>query len=395
MNKYKSIINPTPIVTGITALIISFMLVVFNVGNAYAFFWGDDTDYTPVEKAFEGYEPIQMFSYKTNRFCDGDIDIETDDTFDRKMRSSSSHGQVGYHRFAPTILGAVSAHMRAEFDPKQYSKNQEEFTDWVEYMVRMADKRIMTDNQWSGGGSPAYGQTVVLYSLAVFVNYMDVKNLWRMDQRESIVKWGDELYSNSHYNHHSNGDRTQGHRWPDTVARASASYALWAVATKNIKQFKDSYRDFKSLQKKIKANGAINQFFEGNYSGKLKKNTWDLYLETKTAGDMVVSAYMNELVGMPSFEVENKKGGSVKKFIKWIDEAHFGPTNKLSHKGWQDDRHIENRRSDSTSWVSVYRLMDKSDSLPLVKNHLEITQYFGYSHAKVLTYSRCLTNELN
>ena len=392
----KPIINPTPIVTGITALIISFMMVVFNAGNAYAFFWNDNTDYTPVEKAFSQQEPIQFFSYTPNNFCDGGwIDEESDDTFSKKMHSSKSHGRVAYHSFAPTILSSVAGHMRYEMEPVKWASNEEQFSNWVEWMVRMANKRIMTDNQWSGGGSPAYGQTVILYNLAVFVNYMDVKNLWRMDQRESIVKWGDELYENSHYSHHSNGSRQQSHRWPDTVARASASYALWAVATKNIKQFKDSYRDFKSLQKKIKANGAINQFFEGPYSGKLKKNTWDLYLETKTAGDMVVAAYVNELVGMPSFEVENKKGGSVKKFIKWIDEAHFGPNNKLDHKGWQDDRHIDNRRTDGTSWMSVYRLMDKSDSLVLADHHLERSTYGGYSWAKTLTYSRCLTNELN
>ena len=45
------------------------------------------------------------------------------------------------------------------------------------------------------------------------------------------------------------------------------------------------------MQKKIKANGAINQFFEGPYSGKLKKNTWDLYLESKTALDEASKTY--------------------------------------------------------------------------------------------------------
>jgi hypothetical protein len=384
----RPIIKATPIVSGISALIISFLLVVFNVGNAYAFFW-DTTDYSAVEKAFKSNKPIQFFEYKNNKFCetwDG-IDVPNPDKYTKKMMSSKRHSAVAYHYFAPTILSSVAAHMEG--------KSDKEFADWVDFMVTVANKRIMTDNYWTGGNSPAYGQTIMLYNIAVFLNYMDVKGLWKEGQREAVVGWGDELYENSHYDHHSNG-RLQSHRWSDTVSRAAASYALWAVATKNLSQFKDSYRDFMSLQKKIKVNGAMNQFFEGHLSGKIRKDSsWDLYLETKMSGDMVVASYMYELVDMPAFAVENKKGGSVKKLVKWVSDAHIGPNHKLAHKGWQDDRHIDNRRADTTTWMTVYRLMDKSDSIPLAKHHLRVSENFGYSQAKTITYSRCLANELN
>ena len=361
-------------------------MLAFNVSNANAFFW-DNTDYSAVEKAFKSDEPIQFFEYKNNKFCNGDISHINTEKYTRKMNSSKNHSAVAYHYFAPTILNAVAAHMEGRSDAQ--------FFHWVDDFVTVANKRIMTDNFWTGGNSPAYGQTIMLYNIAVFVNYMDVKGLWKKGQREAVVGWGDELYEKSHYDHHSNGNRKQSDRWSDTVSRAAASYALWSVATKNLSQFKDSYRDFMSLQKRIKANGAMNQFFEGHLSNKIKADSsWDLYLETKMSGDMVVASYMYELVGMPAFDVENKKGGSVKKLIKWVSDAHIGPNNKLYHKGYQDDRHIDNLRADTTTWMTLYRMMDTSDSIPLAKHHLRVSK-MGYGNAKTLTYIRCLANELN
>ena len=50
-----------------SVLIISLLLLAFNVSNANAFFW-DNTDYSAVEKAFKSDKPIQFFEYKNNNF---------------------------------------------------------------------------------------------------------------------------------------------------------------------------------------------------------------------------------------------------------------------------------------------------------------------------------------
>ena len=96
---------------------------------------------------------------------------------------------------------------------------------------------------------------MILINLSILMDFMDNKNLWKDEQREKIVKWGNILYKKSHYGHSSNGGRKQSDRWPDTVSKAAAAYMLWGYVNKDLKIFKDGFRDLMKEYNKIPADG--------------------------------------------------------------------------------------------------------------------------------------------
>ena len=369
------------------------LLAVLTVCNSAHPSLFDRTDYSTVENIFSKSEPIRLLSFVPNAMCLGKIETKL-----YSKRNDSTPHSVGrpYVGLLQSLGRAIAWDMRGRFEKKEAFRAK--FEGYVEYLVTAAQDKYFTKNKWiKNGASPAYAQTMILINLSFFVNYMDLNDLWKKDQREEVIAWGREIYERSHYDHYSNGKKPES-RWPDTVSKAAAAYMLWGVATKDIKIFKDGYRDFLSLHKKIQSDGAFKQHIMGPYAGVLDDSK-DLYLEAKTIGDIVLAAYAGELVGMNSFSIENDKGGNVQKLVSWLDQISYGKNNLRQHKGSQDIRHLSNQRGDSLSWMSIYRLMDKKDNLELVNAHLEFSLIpgagYGYDNSKMLTCSRCLANEVS
>ena len=126
------------------------------------------------------------------------------------------------------------------------------------------------------------------------------------------------------------------------------------------------------------------------YKRQIQKS-WDLFLENKTLGDLVIASYVGELVGMETFNKTNKKGGNIKKAIDYLGKISTDPE---TLKG-QDEKHLKNLTADGNSWMTIYRKLDPDDKNPLVDLHLKTSEEKGYGFSQILNYSRCIGNEIN
>ncbi|NRA14543.1 MAG: hypothetical protein HRU04_03480 [Oceanospirillaceae bacterium] len=381
-------------------IIAPLVLSVFFSTSSFAFWNTDNTDYSLVEDMFTASKsgnisPSPLFKYEGNKFCKGGQLYTTKYT---KLNATpkggdhtSGNGKLKSSFFAVGFNHAIATYLEAEYDESKAYQKDDFLNEYVPYLVNAAKERYFTVNRWvKGGSSVAYAQTMVLINLSIFMDFMDHRGLWKAGQREEIVKWGDVLYKHSHYSHHANGGRKQRHRWPDTVSKAAAAYMLWGYVTHDIKIFKDGYKDLLQEYKKIPEDGKYHQHYKGPLAGVIMDN-WDLFLENKTLGDLVIASYVGELVGLPTFDKPNKKGGTIKKAIEYLGEVSSNPATLRG----QDERHLHNMRIDGNSWMTVYRLMDTSDTNPLVDLHLISSEKKGYGYQQILNYSRCLANEVN
>ena len=367
-----------------------FNLFIFSVSfSANAFFGVDKNNYSSVEKAFKT-GTLPLFQYKGNRFCKGGVLYMIPYSKINEAKKSHTSGKLKSWFFALSFGHAISSFLEGEFYPDLAYKKEDFINKYIPYLVKAAENRYFTVNKWvKGGSSVAYAQTMILINLSILMDFMDNKNLWKNGQRKKIVKWGDILYERSHYSHFTNGGKKQSNRWPDTVSKAAAAYMLWGYVNKDLKIFKDGYKDLMQEYEKIPADGKYHQHFKGPYAGVIQ-DSWDLFIENKTLGDLVIASYVGELVGMKTFTKPNNKGGNIKKAIDYVGQISSSP-NEL--KG-QDERHLSNMRADGNSWMTVYRKMDKTDSNPLVSLHLKSSEQKGYGFSQILNFSRCIDNEL-
>ena len=367
-----------------------FNLFIFSVSfSANAFFGLDKNNYSSVEKAFKT-GTLPLFQYKGNRFCKGGVLYMIPYSKINEAKKSHTSGKLKSWFFALSFGHAISSFLEGEFYPDLAYKKEDFINKYIPYLVKAAENRYFTVNKWlKGGSSVAYAQTMILINLSILMDFMDNKNLWKNGQRKKIVKWGDILYERSHYSHFTNGGKKQSNRWPDTVSKAAAAYMLWGYVNKDLKIFKDGYRDLMQEYEKIPADGKYHQHFKGPYAGVIQ-DSWDLFIENKTLGDLVIASYVGELVGMKTFTKPNNKGGNIKKAIDYLGQI----SSNLNELKGQDERHLNNMRADGNSWMTVYRKMDKTDSNPLVSLHLKSSEQKGYGFSQILNFSRCIDNEL-
>ena len=365
-------------------------LFIFSVSfSANAFFGLDKNNYSSVEKAFKT-GTLPLFQYKGNRFCKGGVLYMIPYSKINEAKKSHTSGKLKSWFFALSFGHAISSFLEGEFYPDLAYKKEDFINKYIPYLVKAAENRYFTVNKWvKGGSSVAYAQTMILINLSILMDFMDNKNLWKNGQRKKIVKWGDILYERSHYSHFTNGGKKQSNRWPDTVSKAAAAYMLWGYVNKDLKIFKDGYRDLMQEYEKIPADGKYHQHFKGPYAGVIQ-DSWDLFIENKTLGDLVIASYVGELVGMKTFTKPNNKGGNIKKAINYLGQI----SSNLNELKGQDERHLNNMRADGNSWMTVYRKMDKTDSNPLVSLHLKSSEQKGYGFSQILNFSRCIDNEL-
>ena len=365
-------------------------LFIFSVSfSANAFFGLDKNNYSSVEKAFKT-GTLPLFQYKGNRFCKGGVLYMIPYSKINEAKKSHTSGKLKSWFFALSFGHAISSFLEGEFYPDLAYKKEDFINKYIPYLVKAAENRYFTVNKWlKGGSSVAYAQTMILINLSILMDFMDNKNLWKNGQRKKIVKWGDILYERSHYSHFTNGGKKQSNRWPDTVSKAAAAYMLWGYVNKDLKIFKDGYRDLMQEYEKIPADGKYHQHFKGPYAGVIQ-DSWDLFIENKTLGDLVIASYVGELVGMKTFTKPNNKGGNIKKAIDYLGQI----SSNLNELKGQDERHLNNMRADGNSWMTVYRKMDKTDSNPLVSLHLKSSEQKGYGFSQILNFSRCIDNEL-
>ena len=367
-----------------------FNLFIFSVSfSANAFFGVDKNNYSSVEKAFKT-GTLPLFQYKGNKFCKGGVLYMIPYSKINEAKKSHTSGKLKSWFFALSFGHAISSFLEGEFYPDLAYKKEDFINKYIPYLVKAAENRYFTVNKWvKGGSSVAYAQTMILINLSILMDFMDNKNLWKNGQRKKIVKWGDILYERSHYSHFTNGGKKQSNRWPDTVSKAAAAYMLWGYVNKDLKIFKDGYRDLMQEYEKIPADGKYHQHFKGPYAGVIQ-DSWDLFIENKTLGDLVIASYVGELVGMKTFTKPNNKGGNIKKAIDYLGQI----SSNLNELKGQDERHLNNMRADGNSWMTVYRKMDKTDSNPLVSLHLKSSEQKGYGFSQILNFSRCIDNEL-
>jgi len=367
-----------------------FNLFIFSVSfNANAFFGVEKNNYSSVEKAFKT-GTLPLFQYKGNRFCKGGVLYMIPYSKINEAKKSHTSGKLKSWFFALSFGHAISSFLEGEFYPDLAYKKEDFINKYIPYLVKAAENRYFTVNKWlKGGSSVAYAQTMILINLSILMDFMDNKNLWKNGQRKKIVKWGDILYERSHYSHFTNGGKKQSNRWPDTVSKAAAAYMLWGYVNKDLKIFKDGYRDLMQEYEKIPADGKYHQHFKGPYAGVIQ-DSWDLFIENKTLGDLVIASYVGELIGMKTFTKPNNKGGNIKKAIDYLGQI----SSNLNELKGQDERHLNNMRADGNSWMTVYRKMDKTDSNPLVSLHLKSSEQKGYGFSQILNFSRCIDNEL-
>ena len=368
-----------------------FMVIISTSVNANNFFGLDKNNYTSVEKIFNSETP-PLFEYKYNKFCKGSsiYTIKYDKYNTAGGDHTSGKGRMKSWFFSKSFGHAISAYLEGESASDLAYKKDKVVDKFIPYLVEAAEDNYFTVNKWKKNApSAGYAQTLILINLSVFMDFADHKGLWKTGQRDKIVKWGNIIYKHSHYGHHANGGRKQIHRWPDTVSKAAAAYMLWGYVNKDLKIFKDGYRDLMQEYKKIPADGKYHQHIFGPIAGGIQKS-WDLFLENKTLGDLVIASYVGEIVGMQTFTKPNKKGGSIKKAIEYLGQMSTDP-NVL--KG-QDERHLHNIRADGNSWMTVYRLLDDTDTNPLVDLHLKSSEKRGYGFQQTFNYSRCIANEL-
>ena len=365
-------------------------LFIFSVSfSANAFFGLDKNNYSSVEKAFKT-GTLPLFQYKGNRFCKGGVLYMIPYSKINEAKKSHTSGKLKSWFFALSFGHAISSFLEGEFYPDLAYKKEDFINKYIPYLVKAAENRYFTVNKWvKGGSSVAYAQTMILINLSILMDFMDNKNLWKNGQRKKIVKWGDILYERSHYSHFTNGGKKQSNRWPDTVSKAAAAYMLWGYVNKDLKIFKDGYRDLMQEYEKIPADGKYHQHFKGPYAGVIQ-DSWDLFIENKTLGDLVIASYVGELVGMKTFTKPNNKGGNIKKAINYLGQI----SSNLNELKGQDERHLNNMRADGNSWMTVYRKMDTTDSNPLVSLHLKSSEQKGYGFSQILNFSRCIDNEL-
>ena len=365
-------------------------LFIFSVSfSANAFFGVDKNNYSSVEKAFKT-GTLPLFQYKGNKFCKGGVLYMIPYSKINEAKKSHTSGKLKSWFFALSFGHAISSFLEGEFYPDLAYKKEDFINKYIPYLVKAAENRYFTVNKWvKGGSSVAYAQTMILINLSILMDFMDNKNLWKNGQRKKIVKWGDILYERSHYSHFTNGGKKQSNRWPDTVSKAAAAYMLWGYVNKDLKIFKDGYRDLMQEYEKIPADGKYHQHFKGPYAGVIQ-DSWDLFIENKTLGDLVIASYVGELVGMKTFTKPNNKGGNIKKAIDYLGQI----SSNLNELKGQDERHLNNMRADGNSWMTVYRKMDKTDSNPLVSLHLKSSEQKGYGFSQILNFSRCIDNEL-
>ena len=367
-----------------------FNLFIFSVSfSANAFFGVDKNNYSSVEKTFKT-GTLPLFQYKGNRFCKGGVLYMIPYSKINEAKKSHTSGKLKSWFFALSFGHAISSFLEGEFYPDLAYKKEDFINKYIPYLVKAAENRYFTVNKWlKGGSSVAYAQTMILINLSILMDFMDNKNLWKNGQRKKIVKWGDILYERSHYSHFTNGGKKQSNRWPDTVSKAAAAYMLWGYVNKDLKIFKDGYKDLMQEYEKIPADGKYHQHFKGPYAGVIQ-DSWDLFIENKTLGDLVIASYVGELVGMKTFTKPNNKGGNIKKAINYLGQI----SSNLNELKGQDERHLNNMRADGNSWMTVYRKMDKTDSNPLVSLHLKSSEQKGYGFSQILNFSRCIDNEL-
>ena len=325
-------------------------LFIFSVSfSANAFFGLDKNNYSSVEKAFKT-GTLPLFQYKGNRFCKGGVLYMIPYSKINGAKKSHTSGKLKSWFFALSFGHAISSFLEGEFYPDLAYKKEDFINKYIPYLVKAAENRYFTVNKWvKSGSSVAYAQTMILINLSILMDFMDNKNLWKNGQRKKIVKWGDILYERSHYSHFTNGGKKQSNRWPDTVSKAAAAYMLWGYVNKDLKIFKDGYRDLMQEYEKIPADGKYHQHFKGPYAGVIQ-DSWDLFIENKTLGDLVIASYVGELVGMKTFTKPNNKGGNIKKAIDYLGQI----SSNLNELKGQDERHLNNMRADGNSYGYRY-----------------------------------------
>lgn len=391
-NKITCFVNfkSSQMLINVSKFVLFLNLFIFSVSfSANAFFGLDKNNYSSVEKAFKT-GTLPLFQYKGNRFCKGGVLYMIPYSKINEAKKSHTSGKLKSWFFALSFGHAISSFLEGEFYPDLAYKKEDFINKYIPYLVKAAENRYFTVNKWvKSGSSVAYAQTMILINLSILMDFMDNKNLWKNGQRKKIVKWGDILYERSHYSHFTNGGKKQSNRWPDTVSKAAAAYMLWGYVNKDLKIFKDGYRDLMQEYEKIPADGKYHQHFKGPYAGVIQ-DSWDLFIENKTLGDLVIASYVGELVGMKTFTKPNNKGGNIKKAIDYLGQI----SSNLNELKGQDERHLNNMRADGNSWMTVYRKMDKTDSNPLVSLHLKSSEQKGYGFSQILNFSRCIDNEL-
>lgn len=373
----------------IKSLFIFLSIITISIkSNANNFFGVDKNDYTKVEKAFKNETP-PLFNYKGNKFCKNGILYLISYSKINGSKANHTSGKLKSWFFSLSFGHAIASYLEGEINSELAYKKEDFINKYIPYLTKAAEEKYFTVNKWTkGGSSVAYAQYLILINLSVLMDFMDNRNLWKTGQRDKIVNWGNILYERSHYSHHLNGGRKQINRWPDTVSKAAAAYMLWGYVNKDLKKFKDGYRDLMQEYNKIPADGKYHQHFKGPYAGVIQ-NSWDLFLENKTLGDLVIASYVGELLGMQTFIKPNKKGGTIKKAITYLGKIS---SNSKELNG-QDEKHLNNMRADGNSWMTVYRKLDKTDINPLVSLHLKSSEKKGYGFSQILNFSRCIDNE--
>ncbi|MDC0227020.1 hypothetical protein OAK51_00840 [Alphaproteobacteria bacterium] len=375
-----------------TKIIACLIASIFFGSNAFGFFSNrDKTDYSIAENMFATNSTQPLFENKYNKFCKGSTVFRI--KYDKYNTSGGGHsgskGRMKAHFFAKSFGHAISSYLEGEGTGKQL-KMDEVTEDFIPYLVEAAEKKYFTINGWNkNGSSPAYAQYLILINMSIFLDFADTKGLWKPGQRDAIMKWGTILYDRSHYSHWHNDGRKDSHRWPDTVSKAAAAYMLWGYVNKDIEVFKDGYRDFLKEYNKIPANGQYHQHYKGKYAGVIQYS-WDLFLENKTIGDLVIASWIGDRVGLNTWTKPNEKGGTMKVLLDYWGKVSTSPANLVG----QDERHLNNMHSDGNAWVTLLRILD-GNSNPLVAKHLKTSDTKGYGFSQILTYIRCIANEVN
>ena len=187
----------------------------------------------------------------------------------------------------------------------------------------LAQSDAFVELNWDGSGSsPAHWQLVLLRNIAMAVNLIDFQQGWGEGQRAVVVGWGNRVYDNTHY---CRWGRSGSDRWPDTYAAAASAYIYWGVATLNREAFMEGVRDFGEVVKLIEPDGSWLVFFRGQYAGVIDP-TWDMSLNDKAIGDLVMAAYVAARVGVDLFGYAPDGASIYDTVVWWQDVIPTGAT---------------------------------------------------------------------
>ena len=147
---------------------------------------------------------------------------------------------------ALSFMDSIGRYLAGAVSSKDFEKRE-----FVAELVKAAeaDAYTVADFEGKGGPSPTFMQSLVLISISYAFSYIENENLWRGNERQTFIDWGNDIRSSTF--------QIREYRTMDHVAADATASMVWGAATSQKDVFADGFSDFHAVAGSMNSKGEI------------------------------------------------------------------------------------------------------------------------------------------